>query len=381
MKKIFLLTIALLPSLVFAQSLTESFTINGKVGNLNAPVKAYLFYQLGANKVVDSALVVNGSFTITGEVFDPVSAFLVLDHKGVGIAKLGQGLDGLSLFVDKNPITITGKDSVYNAQITGSVINNENKKLTDQLKEVQAAATKLSAEVQAATKSQQASLDFQNAMEARAKVLQAKQHSILTTFVVTHPDSYLSILALNTIGGRTPDPAEMEPLYASLTQRVKDREAGKALKKAIDQSKVTAIGAIAPDFTQNDVNGNPVKLSSLRGKYVLVDFWASWCGPCRQENPNVVRVYNKYKNKKFTILGVSLDRESGKNDWLTAIKNDGLTWTQVSDLKFWGNQAAVLYFVGSIPSNFLLDPNGKIIAKDLRGSDLENKLSELLGKI
>ncbi len=148
----------------------------------------------------------------------------------------------------------------------------------------------------------------------------------------------------------------------------------------LEPLKHTAPGAMAPDFTQNDVNGVPVKLSSFRGKYVLVDFWASWCGPCRQENPNVVRVYNKYKEKNFTILGVSLDRQGARADWLAAIKNDGLNWTQVSDLKYWSNAAAALFYVSSIPANFLIDPNGKIIAKNLRGDDLDEKLKEVLGK-
>jgi thiol-disulfide isomerase/thioredoxin len=114
---------------------------------------------------------------------------------------------------------------------------------------------------------------------------------------------------------------------------------------------------------------------------VLLDFWASWCGPCRQENPNVVRNYNKYKAKNFTVVGVSLDKPEGKSAWLDAIKNDGLAWTQVSDLKFWNNAAAALYQVSSIPQNYLIDPNGKIIAKNLRGEDLDAKLQELFGKI
>jgi thiol-disulfide isomerase/thioredoxin len=124
-----------------------------------------------------------------------------------------------------------------------------------------------------------------------------------------------------------------------------------------------------------------VRLSSFRGKYVLVDFWASWCGPCRQENPNVVKLYNKYKGKGFTILGVSLDKAGDKPAWLAAIKNDGLTWTQVSDLNGWSNLAARLYGVQSIPQNFLIDPQGKIVAKGLRGDDLDAALEKLLGKI
>ncbi|MES2809852.1 MAG: TlpA disulfide reductase family protein, partial [Bacteroidota bacterium] len=152
------------------------------------------------------------------------------------------------------------------------------------------------------------------------------------------------------------------------------------LKKSIDEAKVTAIGALAPDFTQPDADGKLIKLSSFKGKYVLIDFWASWCGPCRAENPNVVKAYQKYKSKNFTILGVSLDRPNDKEGWLNAVKKDGLEWTQVSDLKYWSNAAAALYYVQSIPANFLLDPNGKIIAKNLRGTDLDDKLAEVLAK-
>ena len=132
----------------------------------------------------------------------------------------------------------------------------------------------------------------------------------------------------------------------------------------------------APDFTLPDTTGTPVSLSSFKGKYVLVDFWASWCGPCRQENPNVVRAYNQFKDKNFTILGVSLDKN--KNAWLEAIKNDGLTWNHVSDLKYWNSEAAALYDVQSIPYNVLIDPDGKIIAEDLRGGNLIKTLGSVL---
>ena len=133
---------------------------------------------------------------------------------------------------------------------------------------------------------------------------------------------------------------------------------------------------MAPDFTQNDAEGKPISLSSFRGKYVLVDFWASWCGPCRRENPNVVAAYNEFKDKSFTILGVSLDQD--KQKWLDAIKNDGLSWTHVSDLAYWNNAVAKKYHVESIPQNYLIGPDGKIVAKNLRGEELRDALAKLL---
>jgi peroxiredoxin len=187
-------------------------------------------------------------------------------------------------------------------------------------------------------------------------------------------------MALYTVDGPSPDPFELDSLFNSLSPDLKNTETAKIFKNSLEPLKHTAPGTMAPDFTQADVNGVPVKLSSFRGKYVLIDFWASWCGPCREENPNVVRVFNKYKEKNFTIIGVSLDKQSGRTDWLAAIKSDGLNWTQVSDLKFWNNAAAALYYVSSIPANFLVDPNGKIIAKNLRGDDLDAKLKEVLAK-
>lgn len=152
---------------------------------------------------------------------------------------------------------------------------------------------------------------------------------------------------------------------------------GKLLKEEIEKELFGAVGTEAIGFIQNDTTGKPVSLASFRGKYVLVDFWASWCKPCRLENPNVVAAFNRFKSKNFTVLGVSLDRS--KDSWLQAIRNDNLTWTHVSDLKFWENEVAQKYKIQSIPQNYLVGPDGKIIGKNLRGSDLHMKLCELLG--
>jgi peroxiredoxin len=170
----------------------------------------------------------------------------------------------------------------------------------------------------------------------------------------------------------------MEQLFGTLTPEIQSSPIGKYVAQQIEEGKRNPMGKTLADFQQEDPDGKMVSLSSFRGKYVLVDFWASWCGPCRQENPNVVNAFNKYKNKNFTVLGISLDKT--KQPWLDAIAKDGLNWTQLSDLKGWSNAVAQQFQIQSIPQNFLIDPNGVVIGKNLRGEALESKLESLLNK-
>lgn len=217
--------------------------------------------------------------------------------------------------------------------------------------------------------------------------------SYTTDFVTKSNSPALSIFALGTYQSMAANPSfslesfteeEVKNLMQQTATKFPDHKGLALINNSLKKSGADGATAgnllnrPAPDFTLPDVNGNPVSLSSFKGKYVLVDFWASWCRPCRLENPNVVNAYQKFKDKNFTVLGVSLDRPGAKDEWVKAIKDDNLAWTHVSDLKFWESSVVGLYGIEGIPYNVLVDPSGKVIAESLRGEDLEQKLSEVL---
>jgi len=356
----------------------ETFHLQCKVGNLNSPAKAYLMYRENGKQVFDSAQISNGAFEFKGKVIVPTEAYIRINHDGVpDNPVIKPKYDVIAFFVENKTITITGTDSIAKATVTGSKLNDENVKVTAQLKPLIAKYDGLNQEYNSQTPEKQKSKEYINELDARAKAIADEVKALKWQYADTHPDSYLSIMLLSSTLKPGFDAIEAEKIFNKLSPEIKQTNLAKNVIRQILETKRTQVGIQATDFTQNDVNGKPVKLSDFKGKYVLLDFWASWCAPCRRENPNVKEAYAKYKSKGFEVLGVSLDKEEAKAAWLKAIADDKLTWTQVSDLRSWNNEAAVLYSVKAIPTNFLIDPQGKIIAKDLRGEELQLKLKEI----
>lgn len=370
----FLPGLLLLPALAGAQT---NYTIKGKVGTLNTPVKAYLRYPVDGKPVTDSAVITNGFFEFKGTVKDPVRASVSL-YYGPAASRFVNSTEKVKVYLENGNISIESADSIKFAKVKGGIANKEGEALDAALKPLEKRNADLMTLWMSKTEEERKDSAFYAGIMATNNAIITDRNAALKTFLATKPKSIVGLETVKEIAGSFPVYSEIYPLFTSLSPEVQKSEDGVKYAERLARVKAVELGAIAPDFTQNDPEGKPVSLTSFRGKYVLIDFWASWCGPCRAENPNVVKAFNEYKNKNFTILGVSLDQEGARDKWLKAIEDDNLAWTQVSDLSFWKNAVAQQYAVNSIPQNFLLDPTGKIIAKNLRGKALEDKLAEVI---
>lgn len=379
MKLKILMLATLLPILAIAQ--TPNFTISGKIGNLNKPAKIYLDYNSEGKGGTDSCELLNGTFKFTGNIAGYASGRMTLSREGIRDKEI-YGTKGLGdvIYVSfgQENIQINSADSLYNAHWKGSKVYEEMKAFDQEVgPTVMTVHHHANVAIHRATPEQQADTLYFKVLDKQVQAFRKSRGEKMLAFAKANPNSYFSLQALSElVGGYSVKSEVALPIFNKLNDKLRLSYSGQSLYKLLNAHAVTALGVSAPNFTQNDVNGKPLALSDFKGKYVLVEFWASWCSPCRAESPNLLKQYAKFKSKGFEILGVSVDSDKAK--WLEAIKKDGLTWPQVSDLKGWDNEARKVYGITGVPANFLIGPDGKIIGSHLMGEVLNEKLAALL---
>lgn len=315
---------------------------------------------------VDTADIVDGTAVLKGEVTVPEDHYLSV---------MGQRAKTI-LFVENAKMTVTGNAAnLEQIEVTGSKTHDEYNEVNRQIQEIGEAYMALYQEArEAAVAGEEARA---SELMKQVEAMYESTNTMQADFVRNNPGSYAAPYFLSRVQyGMEVD--ELDKLVSALDPKLDEVPSIASLKERIEKLKTVAVGQTAPDFTMNDPDGNPVKFSDIykQNEYTLLDFWAAWCGPCRQENPNIVAVYNDYKDKGFSVFGVSLDRD--RDAWLKAIDDDNLTWPHVSDLEYWNNAAAQMYAVNSIPASLIVDKNGKIIAKNKRDEALRDAVSELL---
>ncbi|MFC6095315.1 redoxin domain-containing protein [Flavobacterium qiangtangense] len=379
MKKILLL-LSVMAIMVSCNKTDNEYTITGTATGFENGQKIILqtadSVAIGKMNPIDTIKVENGKFEFKGVAGEPEVSGLLIEGKG-----------NIDLILEGGTIAVAlDKDTIRNSKVTGTYNNDE---LTQYKKDIAVTQKQIQSKAMAF---QQANMKkFQDAQAAKDTVvinaLVKENQAIMKpmgdqnyTYAESHPKAFLSVILVEGfLYSPDPDFARIKKIYNSFTSELKNTRHGKVIKQKLDAHDSVEVGKIAPDFSAKSPEGKTISLKEAKGKVTIVDFWASWCVPCREENPNVVALYNEFHDKGLNIIGISLDNPKDDAKWKAAIAQDKLTWTQISNLQGWQDPIVKKYNVTAIPATFLLDASGKIVAKNLQGEELKAKVKELLG--
>ena len=372
MKKIvFIITSALL--FVACNNLKDNeFLISGTANGIENGKKVFIEVQTETGTLAkDTAVVTDGKFELKG----------ITEEIDLGFIRIENEQINLPIILEEGKIEINiVKDSLHKSTLGGTTNNDKFQKFNTESRAISEKVAKFEKDNGPEMQKAQMSNDTVtiNKLLKEYQKFQNEMNDYSKKFIKENPDAYLSVLLLeNFLMRQYLTPEEIKSYFESLNKEVKETKSGKKIKTALDSMSAIVIGKPAPNFSAPSPEGKTISLKESLGKVTIIDFWASWCGPCRAENPNVVALYNEFHPQGLNIIGVSLDKDATK--WKDAIAKDGLVWSHVSNLKFWEDPIAKQYNVQSIPATFILDEKGNIVAKDLRGEELRAKVAALLG--
>ncbi|ERJ57693.1 TlpA disulfide reductase family protein [Sphingobacterium paucimobilis] len=359
-----------------AQAQEQKFTVIGQLSKATHGQKIYFNYNSTQGDVLDSLYSQHGKFRFEGTIDGPQLATLLLDSNNQGFQEYSSKSDKKMFYLDGETIRLASDSTFKQATIENSAINREHERYKAPLQPVIEKIRVINTKFFYASAEEKNDPEYVRQTDIAYNKVEQELIELQKKYIRENPNSTFSLRALSEIINVYEDVSIPKALFDGLSPELRQSKQGKSFQEQLDRRMLAQVGDEATEIALPDQDGHIVKLSDYKGKYVLVDFWASWCGPCREESPFLVELYKKYKSKNFEIIGISLDKQ--RDAWLKAVADDQLSWVHLSDLKAWGTEAVKNYGIVGIPQNFLISPDGKIVAKNLRGDHLEKTLLEFI---